>query len=89
MPAPSVVVLMHRETEWPGHLQLQPVHAILGPLHPGEEAMPSIPNLQHSAFNQHARASFVHLPNTKDLVLTVAPGKDDGALSTDVDDGAS
>jgi hypothetical protein len=93
---------MHRETEWPGHLQLQPVHAILGPLHPGEEAMPSISNPQHSAFNQHARASFVHLPNAndrvlqardpiharQDLVLAVALGEDDGALATDVDDGA-
>jgi hypothetical protein len=66
MPAPSVVVLMHRETEWSGHLQLQSVHAILGPLHPGEEAMLVIPNPQHSVFNQHARASFVHLPNAND-----------------------
>jgi hypothetical protein len=66
VPPPSIIVLMHRETEWPGHLQLQPVHAILGPLYPGEEAMPPIPNLQHSAFNQHTRASFVHLPNAND-----------------------
>jgi hypothetical protein len=61
-----------------------------------------IPNPQHSAFNQHARAFFVHLPNAndrvlqardpihtrQDLVLAVAPGEDDGALATDVDDGA-
>jgi hypothetical protein len=100
--APSVVVLIHRETEWPGHLQLQPVHVILGPLHPGEEAMPTIPNPQHYTFNQHARASFVHLPNAndrviqardpihacQDLVLAVALGEDDGALAIDVDDGA-
>jgi glutamine phosphoribosylpyrophosphate amidotransferase len=64
--------------------------------------MPPILNPQHSAFNQHARASFVHLPNANDrvlqardpiharqgLVLAVAPGEDDGALATDVDDGA-
>jgi hypothetical protein len=101
MPTPSVVVLMHHETEWPGHLQLQAVHAILGPLHPGEEAILVIPNLQHSAFNQHARASFIHLSNAddrvlqardpiharQDLVLTVAPGEDDGTLAIDVDDG--
>jgi hypothetical protein len=84
------------------HLQLQSVHAILGPLHPGEEAMSAIPNPQHSAFNQHARTSFIHLPNANDrvlqardpiharqgLVLVVAPGEDDGVLATDVDDGA-
>jgi hypothetical protein len=81
---------MHRKTEWPGHLQ------------PGKEAMPAIPNPQHSTFNQHARTSFIHLPNTndqvlqardpiharQDLVLAVALGEDDGALATDVDDGA-
>jgi hypothetical protein len=64
--------------------------------------MPAIPNPQHSAFNQHARASFIHLTNAndrvlqardliharQDLVLAVAPGEDDGALATDVDDGA-
>jgi hypothetical protein len=55
MPAPSVVVLMHHETEWPGHRELQPIHAILGPLHPGKEAMLVIPNSQHSVFNQRAR----------------------------------
>jgi hypothetical protein len=64
--------------------------------------MSSIPNPQHSAFNQHARASFVHLPNAndrvlqvrdpihtrQDLVLAVASGEDDDDLATDVDDGA-
>jgi hypothetical protein len=64
--------------------------------------MSPIPNLHHSAFNQHARDSFVHLPNAndrvlqawdpihvrQDLVLTVALEEDDGALATDVDDGA-
>jgi hypothetical protein len=93
---------MHRETEWLVHLQLQLVHPILGPLHPGEEAMSPIPNPQHSAFNEHVCASFVHLPNIndrvlqardpihtrQDLVLVVAPGEDDGALATDVDDRA-
>jgi hypothetical protein len=66
VPVPSVILLMHREIEWLGHLQLQPVHAILGPLHPGEEAMPPIPNPQHSLFNQHVCASFVHLSNAND-----------------------
>jgi hypothetical protein len=65
--------------------------------------MPAIPNPQHSAFNQHARASFVHLPNAndrvlqardpihvrQDLVLVVAPREDDGALATDVDGAVS
>jgi hypothetical protein len=102
VPAPSIIVLMYRETEWPGHLQLQPVHAILGPLHPGEEVTPPIPNPQHSTFNQHVRATFVHLPNAndrvlqardpihtyQDLELAVAHREDDGAVAKDVDDGA-
>jgi hypothetical protein len=64
--------------------------------------MPAIPNPQHSTFIQHACASFVHLPNAndqvlqaqdpiqarQDLVLIVAPGEDDGAFATDVDDEA-
>jgi hypothetical protein len=64
--------------------------------------MPPILNPQHSAFNQHVRASFVHLPNTndrvlqaqdpihacQDLVLAVASGEDDGTVAKDVDDRA-
>jgi hypothetical protein len=53
MPASSVVVPVHCETEWPGHLQLQSVHAVLGPLHSGEKAVLAIPDPQYSALNQH------------------------------------
>jgi hypothetical protein len=53
MPSPSVVVPVHCETEWPGHLQLQPVHAILSPLHSGEKAMLAIPDPRYSTLNQH------------------------------------
>jgi hypothetical protein len=102
VPPPSFIIMMHCETEWPCHQQLQPVHAILGPLHPSKETSLPIPNLQHAAFNQHARAALVHLPNVddrvpqawdpvhwrQDLVLTALSGEDDGALATDVDDGA-
>jgi hypothetical protein len=66
VPPPGFIILMHCEAEWSGHLQLQPVHAILGPLHPGEETSLSIPNLQHIAFDQHARSTFIHLLDTDD-----------------------
>jgi hypothetical protein len=102
MPALSIVVPVHCETEWLGHLQLQPVHAVLGPLHLGEKAVLAIPDPQYSALNQYVWASFVHLPNAndcvlqardpvhsrQDLVLAVALGEDDGALAADVDHGA-
>jgi hypothetical protein len=103
VPPPSFIIMMHCETEWPCHLQLQPVHAILGPLHPSKETSLPIPNLQHAAFDQHVRAALVHLPNVddrvpqawdpvhcrQDLVLAALSGEDDGALATDVDDGAA
>jgi hypothetical protein len=102
MPAPSVVIPVHCETEWPGHLWLQPVHSVLGPLHSVEKAVLVIPDPQYSTLNQHMWSSFVHLPNAndwvlqaqdpvhsrQDLVLAMAPGEDDGALVIDVDHGA-
>jgi hypothetical protein len=51
---PGFIILMHREIEWPCHLQFQPLHPILGPLHSSEEALLPISNLQHAAFDQHA-----------------------------------
>jgi hypothetical protein len=102
MPPPGFIILMHHETEWPCHLQLQPIHAILAPLHLGEQASLLIPNLQHTSFDQHARATLIHLLDAYDrvpqarnqvhtcqhLVLTTTPGEDDDALAADVDNGA-
>jgi hypothetical protein len=89
VPPPSFIVLMHRETECHRHLQLQPVHMIIGPLHPDEETSLPIPNLQYTTFDQHTQATLVHLPDADDrisqvydpvharqhLVLTAAPEK--------------
>jgi hypothetical protein len=69
---------------------------------PGRGGDAADPKPAALAFNKHARASFVHLPNAnnrvlqtrdpihtcQDLVLAMAPGEDDGAIATDVNDGA-
>jgi hypothetical protein len=68
VPPPSFIILMHREAEWPHHLQLQPIHAILGPLHLSEQAPLPIPNLQHTAFDQFMRATLIHLPDADDRI---------------------
>jgi hypothetical protein len=101
MPAPSNIIAVGSETNWPGNLK-EEVETILTTPDSGKESTLLIPYAKHTSPDQHACVTLVELTNANDrvlqawdvvdaaesLVFTILASEDDGTDALDFDDRA-
>jgi hypothetical protein len=69
VPAPSNIIVVGSETNWPGNLKMDKVEAIPTTPDSGKESTLLIPYAKHTSPDQHTCVTLVKLTNADDRVL--------------------